>query len=153
MDVWQWKGAVLGGVAQLVAGAAAAAAERRCATSGAVLGAGSPPLTSTPPLTLRRLPSSYKSHPLPSRDGNDVYAVNSMAFHPQFGTFVTAGSDGAYNFWDKDSKQRLKAMQKCSMPITCGDFNRCGFGCHGWHFTGAWLGGKQAAEWGRLEQA
>lgn len=110
------------------------------------------------------------------RDGNDVYAVNSMSFHPQFGTFVTAGSDGgrsaltvltatalpspsslavalaplapgltpatllaaltqpaficsrrlagAYNFWDKDSKQRLKAMQKCSMPIPCGDFNR-----------------------------
>ncbi len=24
-----------------------------------------------------------------------------MAFHPQFGTFATAGSDGTYNFWDK----------------------------------------------------
>jgi hypothetical protein len=23
-------------------------------------------------------------------------------------TFATSGSDGAYNFWDKDSKQRLK---------------------------------------------
>ena len=30
----------------------------------------------------------------------------------QFGTFVTCGSDGAYNFWDKDSKQRLKAMTR-----------------------------------------
>ena len=58
------------------------------------------------------------------RDGDNVYAVNSLAFHPQFGTFVTAGSDGAYNFWDKDSKQRLKAMAKCSLPIPCGDFNR-----------------------------
>ncbi|KAL4437482.1 hypothetical protein ABPG77_003463 [Micractinium sp. CCAP 211/92] len=65
---------------------------------------------------------TFKCH----RDGNDVYAVNSMSFHPQFGTFVTAGSDGAYNFWDKDSKQRLKAMAKCSMPIPCGDFNRDG---------------------------
>lgn len=46
-----------------------------------------------------------------------------MSFHPQHGTFVTAGSDGAYNFWDKDSKQRLKAMQKCGAPIPCGDFN------------------------------
>ena len=53
-----------------------------------------------------------------------MYAVNHMAFHPQFGTFVTDGSDGAYNFWDKDSKQRLKAMAKCGMPIPCGDFNR-----------------------------
>ena len=34
----------------------------------------------------------------------DVYAVNSMNFHPVFGTFSTAGSDGTYTFWDKDSK-------------------------------------------------
>ena len=40
---------------------------------------------------------TFKCH----RDGAEIYAVNSIAFHPQFGTFVTAGSDGAYNFWDK----------------------------------------------------
>lgn len=34
--------------------------------------------------------------------------MNSIKFHPQHGTFVTAGGDGTYNFWDKDSKQRLK---------------------------------------------
>ena len=28
----------------------------------------------------------------------------------RYGTFVTAGSDGAFNFWDKDSKQRLKVL-------------------------------------------
>lgn len=49
-----------------------------------------------------------------------------MSFHPQFHTFVTAGSDGAYNFWDKDSKQRLKAMAKSTAPIPCGAFNRDG---------------------------
>jgi mRNA export factor len=65
---------------------------------------------------------TFKCH----RDGNDVFAVNSMAFHPGFGTFVTAGSDGAYNFWDKDSKQRLKAMAKCGQPITAGAFSRDG---------------------------
>ena len=52
--------------------------------------------------------------------------MNSISFHPTFGTFVTAGADGNYNFWDKDSKQRLKAMQKVSCPISCGDFNRDG---------------------------
>lgn len=36
-----------------------------------------------------------------------------------------------YNFWDKDSKQRLKAMQKSTYgtepaPITCGSFNADG---------------------------
>jgi hypothetical protein len=25
-------------------------------------------------------------------------------------TFATSGSDGAYNFWDKDSRQRLKVF-------------------------------------------
>ncbi len=49
----------------------------------------------------------------------------------QFGTFVTAGSDGTYNFWDKDSKQRLKAMAKCTYgadpaPIPCGAFSSDG---------------------------
>ena len=40
---------------------------------------------------------TFKCH----RDGNDVYAVNGITFHPQYGTFVTSGSDGSYNFWDK----------------------------------------------------
>ena len=65
---------------------------------------------------------TFKCH----RDNNDIYAVNSINFHPTYGTFVTAGSDGGFNFWDKDSKQRLKAMAKCSQPIPCGGFNREG---------------------------
>ena len=65
---------------------------------------------------------TFKCH----RDGSDVYAVNSISFHPQFHTFSTAGSDGAYNFWDKDSKQRLKAFSKSVAPIPCGTFNRDG---------------------------
>eukprot|EP00798_Chlamydomonas_sp_ICE-L_P013802 gene13802-19716_t len=51
---------------------------------------------------------TFKCH----RDNADIYAVNSLAFHPVHGTFVTAGSDGTDNFWDKDSKQRLKAQAK-----------------------------------------
>ncbi|KAJ9518687.1 hypothetical protein QJQ45_018725 [Haematococcus lacustris] len=70
---------------------------------------------------------TFKCH----RDGNDIYAVNSIQFHPAYGTFVTAGSDGTYNFWDKDSKQRLKAMAKCTYPngpapIPCSSFNKDG---------------------------
>ena len=92
---------------------------------------------------------TFKCH----RDGNDIYAVNAITFHPVHGTFVTSGSDGAYNFWDKvwctarsalhvfiddsrgephsinkmqDSKQRLKAMQKSTLPITASSFNRDG---------------------------
>jgi mRNA export factor len=36
------------------------------------------------------------------------------------------GSDGAFNFWDKDSKQRLKAMQKANLPIPCAAYNMDG---------------------------
>ena len=58
--------------------------------------------------------------------GNLIYAVNDMAFHPTQGTFVTVGSDGAYNFWDKKEKQRLKAMSPANAPISCCDFNMDG---------------------------
>jgi len=36
-----------------------------------------------------------------SRDTVKVYAVNSIAFHPVFGTFSTAGADGTFHFWLK----------------------------------------------------
>lgn len=36
-------------------------------------------------------------------------------FRQSYGTFATAGSDGAFSFWDKDSKQRLKVTpQQCA---------------------------------------
>lgn len=65
---------------------------------------------------------TFKCH----REGNEIYSVNSLNFHPVHGTFATAGSDGAFNFWDKDSKQRLKAMSRCSQPIPCSAFNSDG---------------------------
>jgi WD40 repeat protein len=40
---------------------------------------------------------TFKCH----RDGSDIYSVNDIIFHPIHGTFVTAGGDGSYNFWDK----------------------------------------------------
>ena len=40
---------------------------------------------------------TFKCH----REQDQIYAVNSCAFHPVHGTFVTMGSDGCYNFWDK----------------------------------------------------
>jgi len=57
---------------------------------------------------------AFKCH----RDKNTklIYSVNSLAFHTQFGTFASAGSDGLYNFWDKDSKQRLKASNTIKLP-------------------------------------
>ena len=70
---------------------------------------------------------TFKCH----REGSDIYAVNAISFHPQHGTYVTAGSDGTINIRDKDSKQRLKALAKCTYgadpaPIPAGAFNSDG---------------------------
>ncbi|XP_048439219.1 protein RAE1-like isoform X2 [Pyrus x bretschneideri] len=65
---------------------------------------------------------TFKCH----REGNDIYSVNSLNFHPVHHTFATTGSDGSFNFWDKDSKQRLKAMARCSQSIPCSAFNSDG---------------------------
>jgi len=60
------------------------------------------------------------------QDGKEVYAVNNICFHPKYGTFATAGSDGVYTFWDKDSKQRLKQFNRADTSITTATFNRDG---------------------------
>ncbi|KAJ4950695.1 hypothetical protein NE237_027527 [Protea cynaroides] len=65
---------------------------------------------------------TFKCH----REGNEIYSVNALNFHPVHHTFATSGSDGAFNFWDKDSKQRLKAMSRCTQPIPCSSFNNDG---------------------------
>eukprot|EP00619_Florenciella_sp_RCC1007_P017984 CAMPEP_0205946866 /NCGR_PEP_ID=MMETSP1325-20131115/69266_1 /ASSEMBLY_ACC=CAM_ASM_000708 /TAXON_ID=236786 /ORGANISM="Florenciella sp., Strain RCC1007" /LENGTH=428 /DNA_ID=CAMNT_0053317953 /DNA_START=202 /DNA_END=1488 /DNA_ORIENTATION=- len=56
---------------------------------------------------------------------SEVYAVNAITFHP-LGTFATAGSDGVFNFWDKDSKQRLKNFPRCNGPISAAKFSPAG---------------------------
>jgi mRNA export factor len=65
---------------------------------------------------------TFKCH----RNNDVIHAVNACVFHPVHGTFVTTGSDGGYNFWDKDSKQRLKQMQACAAPIPAGAFSADG---------------------------
>ncbi|KND01555.1 uncharacterized protein SPPG_03356 [Spizellomyces punctatus DAOM BR117] len=65
---------------------------------------------------------SFKCH----RVDKEVYSLNAISFHPTFGTFSTAGSDGTINFWDKESKQRLKAFPSVGFPITSTAFNADG---------------------------
>jgi mRNA export factor len=54
---------------------------------------------------------------------HEVYAVNCIAFHKQFGTFATCGSDGQYVFWDLVAKQRLKPFNRAKNSITSAAFN------------------------------
>ncbi|KAF7506184.1 RNA export factor gle2 [Endocarpon pusillum] len=62
----------------------------------------------------------------PNRDVSNVYAVNAISFHPQHGTFSTAGSDGTFHFWDKDAKHRLKGYPAVGGTISATDFSRNG---------------------------
>jgi len=60
-----------------------------------------------------------------NRNSSLVYAVNDISFHP-YGTFSTAGADGTINFWDKESKTRLKTFDNRGGPIACTAFNHTG---------------------------
>lgn len=65
---------------------------------------------------------TFKCH----NDNDNFYCVNSMSFHPRFGTFATCGSDAKFIFWDKNSRMRLKAFNPAPAPLTCCRFNADG---------------------------
>lgn len=44
--------------------------------------------------------------------GDIVYPVNSLAFHPVYGTFASGGGDGTVALWDAEAKRRMKQYQK-----------------------------------------
>ncbi|KAI5360293.1 Putative WD40/YVTN repeat-like-containing domain superfamily, mRNA export factor Gle2/RAE1 [Septoria linicola] len=72
---------------------------------------------------------SFKCHrqtPSDNRNISNVFAVNAISFHPQHGTFSTAGSDGTFHFWDKDAKHRLKGYPEVGGTIASTDFNKDG---------------------------
>lgn len=72
---------------------------------------------------------SFKCHrhtPTSPSNVSNVYSVNDISFHPQHGTFSTAGSDGTFNFWDKDAKHRLKGYPEVGGSISSTAFNRSG---------------------------
>eukprot|EP00808_Paulinella_micropora_P020990 g34057.t1 len=71
---------------------------------------------------------AFKCHRLQPRTGSQgveqVYAINSIQFHKGYWTFATAGSDGHYTFWDKDSRHRLKQNARCGNSITAAAFSK-----------------------------
>eukprot|EP00128_Syssomonas_multiformis_P004671 Colp12_sorted_trinity150504_noHs@24372 len=65
---------------------------------------------------------TFKCH----RSDSKVYAVNAISVHPKYFTFSTSGSDGAFNFWDKENKQRIKQFHPCNQSISATCFNATG---------------------------
>lgn len=67
---------------------------------------------------------TFKCHRDPPK-GNitSAYAVNAISFHPIYGTFSTAGSDGTFNFWDKDTHMRIRAFPSAGGSISATAFS------------------------------
>mmetsp|Transcript_20796 Transcript_20796/g.58572 ORF Transcript_20796/g.58572 Transcript_20796/m.58572 type:complete len:360 (-) Transcript_20796:41-1120(-) len=65
---------------------------------------------------------AFKCH----RSNEEIFAVNTIDFHPTMGTFATGGGDGTFIFWDKENRQRLKQFNSCNYPVTAGKFNAVG---------------------------
>jgi mRNA export factor len=86
---------------------------------------------------------SFKCHRQPPQGTTQtVYSVNAISFHPQHGTFSTAGSDGTFNFWDKDAKHRLKGYPEVGGTISATAFNRTG-SCFAYAVSYDWSKGYQ----------
>lgn len=62
---------------------------------------------------------SFKCHrETPSAGIANVYSVNDISFHPTFGTFSTAGSDGTFHFWYVFSVALLPPQMPAPSPDT-----------------------------------
>ena len=61
----------------------------------------------------------FKCHRKEEGDEGDAFTVNSISFNSKHNTFITAGSDGNYIVWNKDTKSRYKmAKTPCHLPMT-----------------------------------
>ncbi|CUS13173.1 unnamed protein product [Tuber aestivum] len=71
---------------------------------------------------------SFRCHRRARTGGTDtdVYGVNAISFHPVHGTFSTAGADGTFHYWDKDSRTRIKGFPHVGGIISATSFNRNG---------------------------
>ncbi|KAG8425048.1 mitotic spindle checkpoint protein Bub3 [Metarhizium acridum] len=71
---------------------------------------------------------AFKCHrqPAPDGDGDVVYPVNALAFHPVHGTFASGGGDGTVALWDAEAKRRLKQYQKFSHSVAALAFSNDG---------------------------
>ena len=50
---------------------------------------------------------AFKCHRAKENGIESIFPVNAIAFHKQYGTFATGGSDAFVNMWDGANKKRL----------------------------------------------
>ncbi|GKT59179.1 mitotic checkpoint protein bub3 [Colletotrichum tofieldiae] len=71
---------------------------------------------------------AFKCHrqAAPDGEGDIVYPVNAMAFHPVYGTFASGGGDGTVALWDAEAKRRMKQYQKFPDSVAALAFSKDG---------------------------
>lgn len=69
---------------------------------------------------------AFKCHRKSEAGRDIVYPVNTVAFHPIYGTFATGGCDGMVNVWDGNNKKRLYQYSKYPSSISSLSFSRDG---------------------------
>uniref|UniRef100_A0A1D1Z8A6 Mitotic checkpoint protein BUB3 n=1 Tax=Anthurium amnicola TaxID=1678845 RepID=A0A1D1Z8A6_9ARAE len=69
---------------------------------------------------------AFKCHRKSEAGRDTVYPVNTIAFHPIYGTFATGGCDGYVNVWDGNNKKRLYQFSKYPTSIAALSFSRDG---------------------------
>jgi len=78
------------------------------------------------PETEEKKTFTFVCHRHGQKKEREAYAINTIAFHGQYGTMATVGSDGVVGFWDKDNKQVLKQFDAIERPIPSAAFNKRG---------------------------
>ncbi|EPQ50874.1 WD40 repeat-like protein [Gloeophyllum trabeum ATCC 11539] len=66
---------------------------------------------------------AFKCHRQTIDDVDHVWPVNSLAFHPIYNTFASAGSDGTVSIWDHKLKKRMRQFPKYHSAIPSVAFN------------------------------
>lgn len=70
---------------------------------------------------------AFKCHRTKDAGGADVvHAVNSLAFHPLYGTFATGGSDAGVCVWDGEAKKRLWRLNPFDTSVSAVAFSADG---------------------------
>ena len=65
----------------------------------------------------------FKCHRTEANGEGDAYTVNCISFNKIYNTFSTAGSDGTFINWNKDTKSRYKSSKAAPLPMTACCFS------------------------------
>ena len=60
---------------------------------------------------------AFKCHRAKEGAIENIYPVNAIAFHKQYGTFATGGSDAFVNMWDGANKKRLCQFHQYEISV------------------------------------